>query len=170
MTRRRHRRRAAAHPRASADGRSERERVDAAARARSACAPSTCDRYPHEFSGGQRQRIGIARALALQPEADRLRRAGLGARRLDPGAGHQPARGPAGASSASPTSSSPTTWRWSSTSATASRSCTSARSSRSPEPRRTLCLVRSIRYTKSLLSSIPMRQPAQEGRRHRGSC
>jgi oligopeptide transport system ATP-binding protein len=25
------------------------------------------DRYPHEFSGGQRQRIGIARALALEP-------------------------------------------------------------------------------------------------------
>jgi peptide/nickel transport system ATP-binding protein len=26
------------------------------------------DRYPHEFSGGQRQRIGLARALALNPE------------------------------------------------------------------------------------------------------
>ncbi len=26
-------------------------------------------RFPHEFSGGQRQRIGIARALALAPEA-----------------------------------------------------------------------------------------------------
>lgn len=25
------------------------------------------DRYPHEFSGGQRQRIGIARALAVEP-------------------------------------------------------------------------------------------------------
>ncbi|HYA08966.1 MAG TPA: ABC transporter ATP-binding protein, partial [Gaiellaceae bacterium] len=25
-------------------------------------------RYPHEFSGGQRQRIGIARALAVNPE------------------------------------------------------------------------------------------------------
>ena len=31
-----------------------------------------------------------------QPEADRLRRAGLGARRLDPGAGAEPARRPAG--------------------------------------------------------------------------
>ena len=27
------------------------------------------DRMPHEFSGGQRQRVGIARALALEPEA-----------------------------------------------------------------------------------------------------
>ena len=30
---------------------------------------SAFDRYPHEFSGGQRQRVGIARALALEPEA-----------------------------------------------------------------------------------------------------
>ena len=35
--------------------------------------PAFANRYPHEFSGGQRQRIGMARALALQPAADRLR-------------------------------------------------------------------------------------------------
>jgi oligopeptide transport system ATP-binding protein len=29
--------------------------------------PAFASRYPHEFSGGQRQRVGIARALALQP-------------------------------------------------------------------------------------------------------
>ncbi|MFQ5720073.1 MAG: ABC transporter ATP-binding protein [Acidobacteriota bacterium] len=29
--------------------------------------PACRDRYPHQFSGGQRQRIGIARALALAP-------------------------------------------------------------------------------------------------------
>jgi oligopeptide/dipeptide ABC transporter ATP-binding protein len=30
-------------------------------------APEHYNRYPHEFSGGQRQRIGVARALALNP-------------------------------------------------------------------------------------------------------
>jgi oligopeptide transport system ATP-binding protein len=29
--------------------------------------PYMAERYPHEFSGGQRQRIGIARALAVRP-------------------------------------------------------------------------------------------------------
>jgi peptide/nickel transport system ATP-binding protein len=29
--------------------------------------PDAAGRYPHEFSGGQRQRIGVARALALNP-------------------------------------------------------------------------------------------------------
>ena len=74
-----------------------------------------------------------ARARA-QPRLHRLRRAGLGARRLDPGADHQPAREPAGRASSSRTSSSPTTSRSSATSPTGSRSCTSARSSRSPRP------------------------------------
>ncbi len=30
--------------------------------------PDAASRYPHEFSGGQRQRIGIARAIAVNPD------------------------------------------------------------------------------------------------------
>ena len=87
------------------------------------------DRYPHEFSGGQRQRIGIARALAVRAAPHRRRRAGVGARRLDPGADRQPAAGPAGGARARPTSSLRTTCGLWNISATGSRSCTSARSS-----------------------------------------
>jgi ABC-type dipeptide/oligopeptide/nickel transport system ATPase component len=58
-------------------------------------APEHARRYPHQFSGGQRQRIGIAARDRRGAEARRLRRAGVGARRLHPGAGREPASRPA---------------------------------------------------------------------------
>ena len=54
---------------------------------------STRNRRPHEFSGGQCQRISIARARHHRTEADHLRRAGVGARRVGAGADPQPPRG-----------------------------------------------------------------------------
>ena len=90
----RHRRRAAAGARRGQQPRARRSRSRPCSPA-SGLRPAQMTNYPHQFSGGQRQRIGIARALALGPEADRRRRAGVGARRLDPGPGHQPAAGPA---------------------------------------------------------------------------
>ncbi len=59
------------HRRRRVEGRAAARRVCRAARTGAASARAHGDRYPHEFSGGQRQRIGIARALALDPQAGR---------------------------------------------------------------------------------------------------
>ena len=55
---------------------------------------------PHEFSGGQRQRIAIAARARPVASTDRARRAGFGARCLDPRPDPQPAARAAGAARA----------------------------------------------------------------------
>ena len=56
--------------------------------------PSFSNRYPHEFSGRPAPADRRRPRARAEPEADRLRRAGLRARRLDPGADPEPAQGP----------------------------------------------------------------------------
>ena len=98
----------------------------------STCRPTATflRRFPHQLSGGQQQRVVIAHGARLRPAAGRARRADYRARRRHAGADDRGDRAPAGASAASPSSTSPTTSRSSRRSPTGSRSCTPAGSSR----------------------------------------
>ena len=101
-------------------------------------------------------------------EAGDRRRAGLGARRLDPGPDRQPARGPPARPRARPTCSSPTTSASSATSPTGSRSC-SERQDRRDRGRRAVCANPQHPYTRALLEAIPIPDPkANRARREPG--
>ena len=127
----------------------------------SACRPSTTTAFRTSSPAGSASGSASRGRSRLQPAADRRRRAGVGARRVDPGADHQPAEGPAGRVRASPTCSSRTTSASCGTSRTGSRSCTSARSSRSRPPRSSTRQPMHP-YTVALLSAIPIPDPKRE--------
>ena len=58
-------------------------------------APTTCAAIRTSSPAASASASASPARSAVEPEADRLRRAGFGARRVDPGAGHQPAGRPA---------------------------------------------------------------------------
>ena len=70
------------------------------------------DRRPREFSGRPVPAHQHRPRPGAQAQAARVRRDRLRPRRLGAGPDPQPARGPEAASTASPSSSSPTTWPW----------------------------------------------------------
>ena len=82
-----------------------------AARRRSGSTPSTSTASRTSSPAASASASASPARWPSSPKVDHARRAGLGARRVDPGAGRQPARGPAGRRSGSPTCSSPTTCR-----------------------------------------------------------
>jgi peptide/nickel transport system ATP-binding protein len=58
--------------------------------------PEAAKKFPHEFSGRPAPAPGHCARAGAEPQAHRVRRAGVRARRVGAGAGGQPADGPAG--------------------------------------------------------------------------
>ena len=108
------------------------------------------------------------RARADPPARIRgLRRAGLGARRLDPGADHRPAAGAEGRARARPICSSATTSRWSDTCQRPHRRDVPRRDRRDRRRRATLLEAPAHPYTQALLSAVPRLERAQRRARVR---
>ena len=124
-----------------------------------ACGRSTRSAIRTSFPAGSGSASASPARWPCKPEVHRLRRAGLGARRVDPGADHQSAAGPERPVRPRPTCSSPTISRWCGISPTASRSCISARSSR-PRPARRCSRAPRHPYTRALLAAVPIPDPA----------
>ena len=123
---------------------------------------TTRARKPVALSGGERQRVAIARALAVRAAAARLRRAGVGARRLGPGADPESVHVAARASSGSATCSSPTT---SPSCVRSSTACTSSTAARSSSPARSSACSTRRRTRTRRGSSPPSRERRRDGSR-----
>ena len=159
----RHRQRAARHPRHRRRGRALRsavkemmELVGLDVRYLQALSAQLLRRP----AAAHRHRAG-ARAAARAAD---LRRAGLGARRLGPGADAQPAEGPAARSSASPTSSSRTISRWSNYIADRIAVMCAGPPGRAGAARAELFRNPLHPYTKALLAAVPEPDPRPPAR------